>query len=72
MEPTDSLLEGGRPSFTDAPAYVKPWVGDPDTVRSWSEWKLQRAHRDDTSWRKHQDEYDKWAESTPPSQGGQA
>ncbi|TPF89172.1 MULTISPECIES: toxin glutamine deamidase domain-containing protein [unclassified Bifidobacterium] len=72
MEPTDSLLEGGRPSFTDAPAYAKPWVGDPDTVRSWSEWKLQRTHRDDTSWRKHQDEYDKWAESTPPSQGGQA
>ena len=72
MEPTDSLLEGGRPSFTDAPAYAKPWVGDPDTVRSWSEWKLQRTHRDDTSWRRHQDEYDKWAESTPPSQGGQA
>ncbi|MBW3079881.1 hypothetical protein [Bifidobacterium saguinibicoloris] len=68
MQPTDSLLEGGQPSFKDVPAYAKPWVADPDTVRSWNEWKLQRTHRDDTVWRQHSSEYDNWAESTPPSQ----
>ncbi|MBT1181200.1 hypothetical protein JS531_04270 [Bifidobacterium sp. CP2] len=71
IQPTDSLLEGGRPSFKDAPAYAKPWVADPDTVQRWSKWKLQQIHRDDTAWRQHSSEYDNWVEPTPPSQGGQ-
>ena len=70
LEPTDMLLEGGRPDYaTGGIPYAKPWVGDAKTAASWSEWKLKRTQWSDAGvWRLNRDEYEQWPEATPPKE----